>query len=78
MFHPSLYSQLDYTLNDIINDISELKVGGFNKHFLRNHFYPFTAHPKLILFKYLLKFCMSKANNPFQNISHLKHFIEQY
>ena len=72
------FKKLDYTLNDIINDISELKVGGFNKHFLRNHFYPFTPHPKIILFKYLSKFCMSKANYPFQNISQLKYYIEQY
>ena len=65
---------LENTLNDITNDISDLKVGGLIKHFLRTHVYPCIDPPKIILFKYLIKFYMSKANNPFQNISSLKHF----
>ena len=41
--------KLHCNLNDIINDICHLKVGGLNKHFLRTHVNPFTTTPKIIL-----------------------------
>ena len=69
-----LLNKLDNTLNDITNDTSDLKVGGLIKHFLRTHIFPCKAPPRIILFKYLIKYYMSKANNPFQNISNKKHF----